>query len=177
MTHARSQYCSVRESVIETANFSVLNLHLVLGCRLNCVFSEAGGDSGGGEAWVREPHELCLWQSRGQWPWWWESDPPCSELQVSQSHCALLTCVQPNCEGWIRGLFQNPLCGAIGFSSKASKVTHNLVGDFSNRVMFPGSGCLCSFVHRRTYVGVGICFLCLFLIVWLYYSFSKLWRC
>lgn len=50
MTHARSRYCSVRESVRETANFSVLNLHLVLGCRLNCPFSEAGGDSGGGEA-------------------------------------------------------------------------------------------------------------------------------
>lgn len=48
MTHASSLYCSVRESVIETANFAVLNLHLVLGCRLSCPFSEADGDSGGG---------------------------------------------------------------------------------------------------------------------------------
>lgn len=50
MTYASSQYCSVRESVIETANFSVLNLHIVLGCRLNYPFSEADGDGCGDEA-------------------------------------------------------------------------------------------------------------------------------
>lgn len=79
-----------------------------------------------------------------------------------------------NCgsEGWILGLFQSLLCDAIDFFFLQSQQSYTQVG-----WQFPWKWLAVLFIYtQRVYLVLVFVFSLSFLIIWLYYSFSMLWR-